>query len=79
VNGTAAEVCTYAMAFALAALRELARLQQQIADLQDALDGAREAVEMEQASHLQTRLHGGNQPRAIRATTNHELPKEQQQ
>ncbi|MEU2724014.1 hypothetical protein [Streptomyces smyrnaeus] len=78
MNGTAAEVCTYAMAFALAALRELVRLQQQIADLQDALDGAREAVELEQASHLHTRLHGGNQPRALPATTNLELPKEGQ-
>ncbi|WP_019358035.1 hypothetical protein [Streptomyces sp. AA1529] len=75
MNGTAAEVCTYAMAFALAALRELVRLQQQIADLQDALDGAREAVELEQTAHQHTRLHG-SQPRAIRTTTNHELPKE---
>ncbi|MFE9337709.1 hypothetical protein [Streptomyces sp. NPDC007063] len=78
MTGTAAEVCTYAMAFALAALRELVRLQQQIADLQDALDGAREAVELEQTAHQATRLHSGSRPRAIRATTNHELPKEGQ-
>ncbi|MFE9382322.1 hypothetical protein ACFYMO_03660 [Streptomyces sp. NPDC007025] len=78
MNGTAAEVCTYAMAFALATLRELVRLQQQIADLQDALDGAREAVEAEQAAHQNTRLHGSSRPRAIPAVTNHELPKEGQ-
>ncbi|MEU4967837.1 hypothetical protein [Streptomyces smyrnaeus] len=75
MNGTAAEMYGFTLLVCLAAAIEITRLQQQIADLQDALDGAREAVELEQASHLQTRLHGSSQPRAIRATTNHELPK----
>ncbi|MBQ1164612.1 hypothetical protein KBZ21_42300, partial [Streptomyces sp. A73] len=68
----------------------LARLEARVAELEallaaekargdllrDQRDGARDAVELEQASHQHTRLHGSNQPRAIRATTNHELPKE---
>ncbi|UNZ20579.1 hypothetical protein [Streptomyces sp. 891-h] len=78
MNGTAAEMYGFTLLVCLAAAIEITRLQQQIADLQDALDGAREAVEMEQASHQATRLHHGSQPRAIRATTNHELPKEGQ-
>lgn len=66
----------------------LARLEARVAELEgqlaaekargdllrDQRDGAREAVELEQASHLQTRLHGGSRPRALPATVTHELP-----
>jgi len=74
VNGTAAEMYGFTLLVCLAAAIEITRLQQQIADLQDALDGAREAVELEQADHQRTRLHGGSQPRALPATMTHELP-----
>lgn len=77
MNRTATEVCTYFMALALRALQEIARLQQQIADLQDDVACARQAVEDEQRSHQHTRLYGTSRPtRALPHTTTIHLPRE---
>ncbi|WP_326806713.1 hypothetical protein OHB04_02635 [Streptomyces sp. NBC_01775] len=72
---SAADCYAFALLLALATIAEIARLQQRIADLEDDVTSARQAVEDEQRSHQHTRLYGVSRPtRALPRTTTIHLP-----